>query len=85
MGVAYNDKHYILVEDINLSMHGSQYNSGKGWIPIGTTVSPFGGVFNGNGKTITRLFINDPTLPAAGLFGEIVGSVAGADLQVCPV
>ncbi|WP_017754354.1 immunoglobulin-like domain-containing protein [Calidifontibacillus oryziterrae] len=39
------------------------------WIPIGDATNPFTGKYNGNGKTISNLTINDGTLEYVGLFG----------------
>ncbi len=45
-------------------------DGGKGWEPIGIfSSSPFTGTFNGNGHTITGLFINRPVTNFVGLFG----------------
>ncbi len=67
-------KHYILGSDIDLSAYGNGYNDGKGWTPVGETQSgKFYGVFDGNGKTISGLYINDPTAEASGLFGTLMG------------
>jgi hypothetical protein len=76
---AYNRKYYKLIDDIDLSVYDSTniaFNNGKGWTPIGnasgTTVSygkSFMGVFDGNNKTITGLFINNSSMGHAGLFG----------------
>jgi len=62
-----------LGNDIDLSSYGMNRNSGKGWIPIGTSVNPFKGHFDGNGRTITGLYINDSALSYAGLFGAVSG------------
>ena len=70
----YNSKHYKLTADIDLSAYGSSYNDGKGWKPIGNDTNSFMGKFDGNSKAITGLYINDDTLYAAGLFGEVKGS-----------
>lgn len=71
----YNDKYYALSANIDLSGYGASYNGGKGWTPIGNYVYGYGqsfkGVFNGNYKTITGLYINDSTRNNAGLFGDI--------------
>ena len=82
----YNDKYYLLVNDIDLTA----YSAGTGWIQIGLVNSvPFYGSFDGNGKTITGLKINDTTLNAlrrVGLFGRLNGatvkdlSVVGANI-----
>ncbi|WP_419847556.1 fibronectin type III domain-containing protein [Candidatus Poriferisocius sp.] len=45
------------------------WNSGHGWVPIGADTDHFSGVFEGNGHTISNLFINsnDVTVsPATG-------------------
>ena len=48
------------------------FNSGKGWVPIGDTqIGSFSGNYDGNGKTISGLSINDTSLNDAGLFGYI--------------
>jgi len=72
----YNDKYYKLGNDISLSA----YQSGAGWTPIGTemgtgSAGSFYGVFDGNNKKITGLYINAPNLNAVGLFGSTVNAV----------
>ena len=65
---------YKLEADINLSVYGvanTSFNSGKGWIPIGTKANPFSGTFDGNGYGISGLSINDNNLDNAGLFGYV--------------
>ena len=70
----YHDKHYKLNNDIDLSAYGETWNDGKGWIPIGTWLSSnsytFQGVFDGNGKVITGLYINNTTQNFVGLFAR---------------
>jgi len=44
---------------------------GKGWQPIGTTENPFKGTFDGNGNTISGLFIYRPDEDEVGLFGRV--------------
>ena len=41
------------------------------WTPIGTAAHPFNGTFNGNGKSITYVKINDETATYQGFFGYI--------------
>ena len=72
----YNDKYYILDNDIDLSDYGVNFNGEKGWIPIGWYTSdynkrPFKGFFDGNNKKITGLYINSTDLETTGLFGFI--------------
>jgi hypothetical protein len=70
---AYNDKHYKLINDIDLS----NYQSGEGWTPIGIfsddyyNTKSFKGSFDGNNKKITGLKINTTSLRYAGLFGYV--------------
>ena len=71
---AYNDKHYVLANDIDLSAsYGASFNDGAGWIPIGyyddTHNNPFKGVFNGAGYSVAGLYIRNADLDFAGLFG----------------
>ncbi|MHC1775527.1 MAG: beta strand repeat-containing protein [Lentimicrobium sp.] len=71
--------YFIMLNDIDLSAAcapgGDYYNSGEGWIPIGSaTSSAFRGGFNGNGYKIIGLFINRSALHQ-GLFGYTYGSL----------
>ena len=65
----FNGKTVNLANDINLSTYGASCNGGKGWIPI----EGFSGTFDGNGKKITNLYINDMSGTPLGLFGSISG------------
>ncbi len=70
----YNNKHYKLMNDLDLSIYGKNYDSGKGWIPIGNqVVMPFQGSFDGDGHIIRGLYINRPTANLQGLFGYTSG------------
>ncbi len=57
--------------DIDLDV--SPYNTGSGWEPIGTNGSGnwFEGYYDGNGHTISNLFINRSSTNFVGLFGSI--------------
>ncbi len=52
----------------------TQLTSGLGWVPIGVTGDKFSGSFDGNGKTISNLFINRST-DNVGLFGSLSGAI----------
>ena len=54
-------------EDIDASATSGWSNGG--WTPIGNTTTRFTGHYDGNGKTITGLFINRSTADYQGLFG----------------
>lgn len=50
--------YYVQTDDIDLSAFGADYDNGKGWQPIGSYTWFFSGAFNGNGFTISDLFID---------------------------
>lgn len=55
--------HYILTTVVAIQAEdyqddGAFYNYGKGWEPIGTESKPFKGKFNGNGMTISGLYLS---------------------------
>ena len=60
-GTSYKGYTVKLANDIDL---GSRL-----WTPIGKSGKAFQGVFDGNGKTISNLLINNSSLCDAGLFG----------------
>ena len=62
-GNTFEGKTVTLVADIDLD--------DKEWTPIGTSSNPFKGTFEGSGKTISNLLINDKELDYAGLFGYL--------------
>lgn len=66
--------HYILMDDIDLNASVA-WNLGTGWEPVGTSVAPFTGTFDGNGHTISGLSISRPTTDFQGLFGYTSGAV----------
>jgi parallel beta-helix repeat protein len=65
---------YILTTNINCS-DTVNWNSGAGFEPVGISPNYFAGTFDGQGHTITNLFINRPTSTyAVGLFSISYGS-----------
>lgn len=70
---------YELGGNINASVT-STWNSGAGFIPIGTNVSPFTGTFEGNGYAIEGLSAHWSGYYFIGLFGY-----AGAGSTICDV
>ncbi|MDR0334324.1 MAG: hypothetical protein LBH69_00335 [Methanomassiliicoccaceae archaeon] len=83
-------KTITLSDDIDLSMYGSSFNDGKGWIHIGDQYADsFKGTFDGSGKMITGLFIDAADGADSfyvGLFGVVTDgmiknvNVADADI-----
>ncbi len=64
----YNAAYYRLGANIDLS-------SISNWTPIGTQSNPFKGTFDGNGKTISNMTIDNSSGIFQGLFGKIDGAV----------
>ncbi len=67
---------YILMNDLDFD--GSAYdnvNSTLGWLPLGNSSTPFTGSFDGDGHTISNLYINRPSTNYIGLFGNTSGAV----------
>lgn len=84
----FNNKHYELQNDIDLSSYSKNFNDGKGWIPIGHEHdAPFKGVFDGNGYKITGLYINNPAQEGSsgyactGLFGRMMGRINDLNVE----
>lgn len=75
---SYIAKYYKLMNNLDLNV--TPHNSGTGWTPIGTWGNPFKGTFDGNGKTVSNLFIN-ASGSEKGLFGSIESGVV-KDLAV---
>lgn len=68
-----SDTYYKLENNIDLSAYGEDYDEGEGWIPIGKQSHFFRGIFDGNNKVITGLYINRSDVLDQGLFGWIHG------------
>jgi uncharacterized repeat protein (TIGR02543 family) len=67
---------YILMENLDEATNGyddlvGDTVDGKGWQPIGTEGNAFKGTFDGNGHTISDLFIDRPDEDEVGLFGRV--------------
>ena len=57
---------FVLADDIDLA----SYTSNGGWTPIGSATNSFEGIFDGNGYTISNLYINRSGSNNQGLFGQ---------------
>ena len=60
------------------------WNGGAGWVPIGDSSDSFSAIFEGNGETITNLFI-DRSGNDVGLFGETTSSAVIRNLELVAV
>jgi len=75
------DKNFILLKDIDAS-ETNEWNSGKGFIPLGDEEKPFSGNFDGQGFSISGLVVNRPEIEFNGLFGHIdKGGIADLHLS----
>ena len=63
--------YFSLEADIDMTEWIEENNPVQGWSPIGTSTSPFKGIFNGNGHTISNLWIDRPNSNYIGLFGYV--------------
>lgn len=61
---------YLLGADIDAS-ETSSWNSGEGFVPIGSASDPFEGTFDGQGYTISNLVAERPDSRSTGIFGTI--------------
>ena len=86
---------YELTASLDFDTNGSgapdagddYWNNGTGWVPIGdssSSFSRFAAIFEGNGRTITNLFI-DRSGNDIGLFGETRGSAVIRNLEMVSV
>lgn len=67
------DKHFILTNDIDAAATKNikdEYGDTIGFTPIGNADHFFTGTFNGQGYTISNLYINRPLSQYVGLFGR---------------
>jgi len=66
---------YVLGNDIDASATSS-WNGGAGFVPVGYYIDednffPFTGKFDGQGYTLTGMYINRPTTNGVGVFGYL--------------
>ncbi|MDQ5944574.1 MAG: hypothetical protein QG658_643 [Patescibacteria group bacterium] len=74
LGSSHSGKYFQLENDLDLNI--SPYNTGNGWTPIGNSSNNFYGKFDGNGKTISGLYISSSnTATYQGLFGFTNGAI----------
>ena len=66
--------YFKLMTNIDVSAFIEDEWSTQGWMPIGTSSTPFTGILDGNGKTISGFWINRPTTDYVGLFANTKGA-----------
>ena len=75
---------YTLGKGIDLSetqQASGLWNTGQGFVPIGTASSPFTGSLAGGKGSISNLYINTPGASDVGLFGASSGTLSGISLS----
>ncbi|MPS35171.1 MAG: filamentous hemagglutinin N-terminal domain-containing protein [Stenotrophomonas sp.] len=70
---------FVLANDINASS-STLWNSGTGFLSIGSLATPFSGRLDGQGHRISGLVINRPGSTYSGLFGYNAGYVGNLNL-----
>jgi hypothetical protein len=73
IGSGHSDKHFRLMNDIDLTAFLENYS--EGWLPIGDNNNTFTGYFHGGGYQINGLWINRTTLNYVGLFAYNSGTI----------
>lgn len=83
----YYLKKNITFSEADFQEGGKFYNNGKGWLPIGTSSSPFTGKFYGNGYTIRNLKINSDVSVGynVGFFGANSGTISDLAVVACEI
>lgn len=69
-----SDVYFKVMSNIDLTDWIADNNPTQGWQPIGTSSSPFKGVIDGGGHTISGLVINRATTEYVGFFAAINGA-----------
>lgn len=82
----YPESYFLQTANIDLTEYlaadKAGYNSGEGWVPIGTSSKPFAGSYDGNEFSITGLWINRPNAYYQGLFGYLVSGATIIDVHL---
>ena len=66
--------YFKLMADIDLTDFLEDENPSQGWLPVGTSSTPFKGILEGNDKTISGFWINRSNTNYQGLFGSAHGA-----------
>ncbi|MEW5798839.1 MAG: GLUG motif-containing protein [Bacteroidota bacterium] len=67
------NKYFQQTADINAAQDTS-WDGGNGFSPIGNSSTQFTGTYDGNGHTISNLFVNRSSTNTVGMFGYISGA-----------
>ena len=67
--------YFKLMADVDMTEFLEDENPSQGWLPIGTPTNPFKGILDGNGHTISGLWITRESADYVGLFGNLNGGI----------
>ena len=70
----YTDRHFVQINDIDAS-ETVNWNNGEGFNPIGGSVIPFEGVYDGNNFELLKVHINREAEDDVGLFGVVKDAI----------
>lgn len=88
-GTNYSGVYFKLTENITLnenvlnkdgSLNITDKDSFTAWIPIGTERNPFGGIFEGDGHTVSGLYVDEDNADNVGFFGYSNGTIKNIGL-----
>ena len=65
---------FKLMKDLDLTDWIAENNPSQGWLPVGVDSAPFKGIFYGNNKKISGLYINRGALDNVGFWGCLNGA-----------
>ena len=77
-GEDFEDIYFKITADTPIDLGGSAENP---WTPIGTEDNPFKGTFDGDGHTITGLYIDQKDEDNQGLFGVNEGTIKNLTVE----
>lgn len=80
----YKDAHFVVVNNIDAT-ETQEWFSGKGFEPIGVVTDQFSGVLDGNGYSISNLFIDRPSSDYIGIFAYAGDEALVSDLSLVNV
>ncbi|MBQ9231072.1 MAG: hypothetical protein IJ190_07805 [Prevotella sp.] len=88
-GKTYRDEYFKMTADVIvnrnvLNSNGTLKGTGTGleqWKPIGKGLTPFCGTFDGNGHTISGIYIKKEERDSLGLFGYFAGTLSNLVLN----
>ena len=66
--------YFKLMANIDLTEFLEDESPTQGWLPVGTSSTPFNGILDGNGYTVSGLWINRSSSDYVGLIGKTGGA-----------